>query len=258
MESRKQYPEYTPYEIGSEECYELYKEKIEDLLEKKESKGKKYKYPLDKEISSDTLNGDISRSKLDFIDPCKFVDLAYPKAHIRQCSLPFILDAYEYGIPKLQPLKFRVDENEQCHIFDHEGRHRAQAACDLGIEEVPINLRYRDYTLVDENNNLDTETLKEIKEKGYNPKHGSFDTNVLLEYKDKLKAPHFCYINNLTPEWYDLDKEGRKHPNERAIKIRKKKEELRNKYSIKETVNKYRARRKNEGGSTIKLKGDIS
>lgn len=228
----EEYPEYSWADIGDEECYELYAEKLKDFAEL----DKDYEYPLTDSKHIDLL-GDVGRTGLDEIDPCLFVDLAKPKAHIRQCSLPYIMDAYKYGKPKLEPVYFSVNNRDNCQINGHQGRHRAQVACDLGINRIPIMINYRDYAYPDDETgfaNLDLmkEANKYLRENGFK--------KYYKKYKDITIAPNHCYLINLKKEWSKSRYRRNLDRFYRFLILDAKRRRLRKEYGITEISNKIK------------------
>lgn len=221
MIKKKEYPEYDSFDIGDKECYELYAKKLKEMLKEK----KEFTYPLDTE---DVYIADVGRTRTDTIDPCKFIDLALPKAHIRKCSLPYITDAYKYGVPKLSPVQLWVDH--ECNVILHSGRHRASVACDLGIKKIPILIKYPDYVYGGE------DSITKMREVSKLLQNENNDWENLNKYKDEFIYPNECSIDNLKKEKQGVFRIGDYNPE----KAKKRNKELRDKYSITDTVKKHR------------------
>lgn len=201
----KEYPKYSPYAKGDQdECWKRYSKRIKKMLDS----GEKFEYPLDKMGYGLYPQYEYYRALLTDISPSKFLNLAIPKSHINHCSLDYLLDAFEYREPKLNPVYFNIDyHKDKCRVIGHEGRHRAEIAQDLGIERIPITLRFsgEDTLLIKRNDREDVdydsanETYDELREISKKEKEGTY-YDTLMKLKDKWTYPNKCYIHNLYPE----------------------------------------------------------
>lgn len=191
----KKYPEYSGSgaHIDQDNCWKRYSAKIKKMRES----GRSFKYPINyKHVHI----GDVGRTKIDEIAPSHFLRLALPKAHINFCSLDYLLDAFELGEPTA-PIPFlRISFNrdkDRCDISGHEGRHRSEIANDLGIEKIPLFLKYNDYVYMDEKDRPDYNTMNELSQLLVTEDN---NWENLMKYKDKSIYPNDCSIYKLYPE----------------------------------------------------------
>lgn len=196
MGEEKEYPEYDPTDVPSgelnEECWERYAKRIKVMREK----GMKFIFPLEKNTPMvfSEIPG-LHKAMIVMMKPTEFLKLSLPKSHIRACSLDFLLDAFEFGEPKLDPLYLSVS-GETCEVNGHQGRHRAEIANDLGVEEIPV--------VIDFSPNYTLKGYDEIRELERRWKEKDFKKSIIEDALDlmeeKWEAPDTCVIENLIPE----------------------------------------------------------
>lgn len=218
---KKEYPKFSPLTTEDEALWERYAQRIKELKAKKE----KHEYPLDKNSPEFSRHSGFHRAMITHITPKEFLELAAPKAHIRESSLDYLLDAFENGDHKLGPLMLYIRADEKgCRVTGHQGRHRAEIAYDLDVEIIPVILNFDpDYTLdVDppEGEGYDLveefggrwmaylvtkggyEHLKEDAKpyaEGQPFKNSAYEDAIEL-MGDKWQEPEGCVISNLEPE----------------------------------------------------------
>jgi hypothetical protein len=214
MSEEKGYPEYSLYDFieDDSECWERYAERIKEMR----NSGRKFKFPLNKNSRQLVSGGGLHKSLIVEMSPKRFLNLAKPKEYIRGCSLDYLLDAFDKGDPKIDPLLLSVfvkdveecisgtDKNKKrCMVVGHEGRHRAEIAMDLNIDRVPVIIDYApDYTLITESGNVDYKTVNEF-ERRFRDKEfetGNAYDEALKMMGDKWKHPDKCSVDNLVKE----------------------------------------------------------
>ena len=199
MSEKKKYPEYrelfttTPEE--QEACWQHYAERITRLR----AKGVKYTFPIDKN-SYHFIGGHYGFHKAMIVKmkPKEFLALAQPKAHINVCSLDYLLDAFEFGEPQIPPLTLRINA-DRCDVIAHNGRHRAEIANDLGVEEIPVILDFApNYTLpLPEGYDLANEFEDRWRKNNF--KKSAYDDALEL-MGDKWQEPKGCIIEVMASE----------------------------------------------------------
>lgn len=200
QKEEKKYPEFDPFEPIAEEtldeCWERYAQRIKEL----KAKGVELNYPLDKNSNVFIDLGAFYKGIIQMISPEKFMELSFPKAYIRACSLDYLVDAFASGNPQLDPLELWVDPNT-CQVFEHNGRHRAEIAYDLDIKEIPVVITFHPFKTIG-----DTEEgykslyeFYDMRVSRKNVKVSIFDDAMEL-LAQHWKVPDNCTIENLIPE----------------------------------------------------------
>jgi hypothetical protein len=168
------YPKY-------EQIYDddLYYEKYAERLERIRKEGMEVKYPFkinSRKLSDGYPNFELKNTIFLYVTPERFLELAFPKAHINITSIDYLFDAFEFGDPELDPLFLYVDP--KLRVIQHEGRHRAEISRDLDIELLPIVIKFT-YIYTDL-------TYKDIIDYEGKVEENGFDFKDFMNIQDKV------------------------------------------------------------------------
>jgi len=193
---KKEYPKYDSSDSGDEKCWERYSKKIKEMRESDEW----HSFPLKKDsvlFKGSNAFGkpyDPRQCKVEFMTPERYLELAPPKQHIRACSLDYLTDAYKFGKIKLDPPHLEVGV-EDCRVWSHEGRHRAEIAADIEMdseEPLPVIVCYMPrYKLGKEFVSID-EAIEYSENENYD--------NALRLTEKHLIYPENCDIPDIKPQ----------------------------------------------------------
>lgn len=212
----KEYPKYDPREVGDEACYAKYGKRFCDIKARlTKSELENLKYPLNKDSlnlrycgrTPDYSGISFHKCLLTWMSPNRFLELAIPKAHIRESSLDYLWDSFEHQKDNLDPLYLRVsidDRTDECEVGlgGHEGRHRAEIAKDLGIKEVPVLIDIAPhYTAIDEDGDVAYDPIQEHEDDIRNKtmKTSLYDS-LMNRVAPYWKMPDNCQIKDIKPE----------------------------------------------------------
>ena len=115
-----------------DELVDLFQEKISDIPRDGD------KYFNDEALSRAKKQSDKSREKLIYMTPDEFLSMAaegYEKS--KETTVKGALKSKE-KFKDVPLLSFEIDENGNGKVTSHEGRHRARALKELGIESMPV------------------------------------------------------------------------------------------------------------------------
>lgn len=94
--------------------------------------------------NNNLFRDDPESKMLVFMSPSDFIALAAP-AHLGDKTVEGLVDAMREGVDLPIPFLSIGQREGRCIIISHEGRHRAEAAKRLGIEDFPVLLFFEEF-----------------------------------------------------------------------------------------------------------------
>lgn len=101
------------------------------------------KYPTDQKELDYLMRNDPDRCMLVDMDPKEFLSYVH-SVGIDSYKIHDISQKIEHGT-KLDPLYLEIDASK-CSVINHEGRHRAAASIESGIDNVPVVIFFKNET----------------------------------------------------------------------------------------------------------------